>query len=106
MPVNRFRIPVVSTEHGFGPICCEIVNLQGGVVASSHVSFVVGGEREVTDGMIVGLNMPDIVEVGLPKLHNAVMVRGNEPFFAMGIHCSSDGTVMCLYWISKRRRGS
>ena len=75
---------------------CKIVDLEGGVVRGSNIFFVIGRECEISDGLCVGLNFSNIIEIRLPKLHNPVVVSRNEPFLAMRVDCSSNCRIVRL----------
>ena len=81
-------------EDGFGSVRREVVDLQRSVVTGRHVSLVVGRKGQISNGLLVRLDMSDIVEVGLPELDHAVMVAGDEPFLAVRVYGGSDRRVM------------
>ena len=83
MPIDRLGIPIVTREHRFGPVCRKVVYLQGCIVTSSHVSFVVWRESQVSNWVFMGLDMSYIVEIGLPKLDNTIMIGRDKPLFAV-----------------------
>ena len=96
MPVRRLDLPIMSCERRLGFVCCEVIDLQRGIVASCHVFLVIGRKREVTYWLAMGLNVSHVVEICLPELHYAIMICRNKPLFTVRVDCCSYGRIVSL----------
>lgn len=97
VPVDGFGVPAVALELGLHGAEGKVKDLEGGIVRGGDKLGVVGAEGEVADGVRVGVDALDVVEVGLPVLDEAVVVARDEPVVAVGVLEGADGRVVRLH---------
>ena len=96
VPVDRLDVPVVTRQRGLLGAAGEVKDLDGRVVRGRHELGVGRAKRKIPDGIGMGLQHFDVVEVRLPVLDRPFLVGRQEPIVAVGVNGGPDRGVVCL----------
>src|SRR5215472_14663554 len=97
MPIQASYFPLVAGQGYLIRPSSKIEDFQRRIIAPSNKLNVCGCKSNPPYAVAMCRKFFDVVEVGLPVFHKAILVTRYQPFLTVRVACCTNTNIVCLH---------